>query len=81
MKQRTIMIGDKPITAKIAQQLMPSASIATQQTDAILRSETFSQGHECALHGGKEEDCPWTGGVVEKWWKEGFSFGKKWGAE
>lgn len=71
---KRLMIGNTLITAKVAQQLIPTGSVATQKTDTELRQSIFSDGVRCANSGGKRGDCPWQGGVAARWWQEGFDY-------
>jgi hypothetical protein len=48
------------------------ASIATQDTDAELATHERDKGAAAAREGKHLEDCPWKGGRLEGWWKEGF---------
>ena len=49
-------------------------SIATPDTDREIQFREWQRGHQAALEGKTEDTCPWTGGLTETWWKDGFNF-------
>ncbi|KVP96439.1 hypothetical protein WJ97_11150 [Burkholderia ubonensis] len=48
------------------------ASLATAETDAELAQRERTKGAEAALAGKRRDECPWKGGLCERWWLEGF---------
>jgi ribosome modulation factor len=48
------------------------ASIATQETDAVLREREYNKGRAAKLLGLGRIMCPWVGGLTQKWWLEGY---------
>jgi hypothetical protein len=48
------------------------AAIATRETDEVLAARERAKGAAAAREGKRIEDCPWKGGLVEGWWREGF---------
>lgn len=49
-----------------------TASIATRETDEILREKYKELGRRARQEGKWVTDCPWSGGVAQKWWLEGW---------
>lgn len=41
-----------------------------------IRVTAYAQGLAAANAGGKQEHCPYTGGLGAKFWSQGFSDGK-----
>ncbi|WP_157639981.1 Rmf/CrpP family protein [Burkholderia ubonensis] len=52
--------------------LQAVAAIATAETDAEIAQRERMKGAEAARAGKQRDDCPWTGGLCERWWLEGF---------
>lgn len=48
------------------------AAIATAETDAAIARRERAKGAEAALAGKSRAECPWQGGLCERWWLEGF---------
>jgi len=53
-------------------QITATASIATEETDREIRQREMQKGREARLNDRPITDCPWNGGLTEKWWKEGY---------
>lgn len=53
---------------------MPAAiaAIATAKTDAAIAQQERAKGAEAARAGKRRGECPWTGGLCERWWLEGY---------
>jgi len=49
-----------------------SAAIATSETDAKISERERGRGRQARFEGKSRMDCPWNGGVCEKWWLEGY---------
>lgn len=56
-----------------------TAGIATPETERELRERENQKGRAAKFEGLPREACPWTGGVAERYWLEGYdsiSYGK-----
>lgn len=49
-----------------------TASIATRETDAMLREAYANKGKNARGQGLPQSACPWSGGVAKSWWLEGW---------
>jgi hypothetical protein len=46
---------------------------ATYETDQAIAVREWSKGYEANRAGEPITNCPWTGGIVEYWWKQGYN--------
>jgi ribosome modulation factor len=51
-----------------------TASVATPESDREIQFREWQRGHNAALEGASEDTCPWSGGLCEQWWRDGFNF-------
>lgn len=47
--------------------------IATEAIDSVIQLCEWQKGREAAVEGKVESDCPWTGGLSDQWWRDGFN--------
>lgn len=47
-------------------------AIATPESDRKLRERENRKGRMAAIDGLPRSACPWTGGLCEAWWLEGY---------
>jgi ribosome modulation factor len=52
--------------------MMATAGVATAESDAKLRESENQKGRAAKHDGLSREACPWSGGLCENWWLEGY---------
>jgi len=45
---------------------------ATYESDQKIAMREWTKGYEANRSGEPISSCPWTGGIVEYWWKQGW---------
>lgn len=47
--------------------------VATHETESVLAARERQKGYVARQQGKPITACPWTGGTVEQYWKEGWN--------
>lgn len=49
-----------------------TSAIATAETDTKIAHRERGKGAKAKIEGKARDTCPWSGGMCEQWWLEGY---------